>query len=342
MGNIKISFLNESQIPQLLDFSRSIYPERSNIEDRAFWFSFNNPFLKTESRPPVWLALDENNKIVGQFMLNNQEWHFQGITREGFFGYDFFVEESCRKTGAGALLMIKAIRKCTPFFGLGLAKDSQKMFSAGGLKVIGSLGKFLWINRIASSILHSLKYFLKRGTSFKVLAKVDFPAFLDIEGVSFKLLSDSPDSSYNDYHDPEAIEFSRSHEFLKWRFFKSKIKYYFYYCSSREYPIYFVLRPAQRKGLNLLSIVDYKVPLGQELLWNLILRASKKIARLLSFDGIVTASSHVFFNQGLKDEKFFPAGKPAPILSTISTSAKPAVYFTMADADIDLNFGENQ
>ncbi len=350
MADLKITSLELKHFSGLIDFAKIVHPGEANLADRVSWFSLGSPFLKEKDKLPAFLVLSEEDKIVGQFMLNNQEWYFQNRIKEGFFGYDFFIEESYRKTGIGALLLIKAVRERNPFFGVGLTEIAEKLYTAAKVERIGSLTKLLWPNRPFSCAAHIVRRLIKRrGIWEEPASNRLFPQSIMMEGNNFELLSSFPAGKYKPYYDSEAIEFSRSAEFLNWRFFESRnIQYYFYYCLISNQPIYFVLRKVSRKGLNLLSLVDYKAPFHDPDALRLIIKCAKKITRDLRSDGLFTASSVNNFSKVMKDEGFISVGKPAPIVSTIAGMAssgalerKNAIYSTMADADLDLNFGDN-
>jgi len=344
--NIKIMPVDDSLTEKIAGFSKALYPQMNNLKDYIQWFSHDAPFLK--GRPiPGLLALSDENEIVGCYMFNHQEWYFQGGKYEGFIGYDFFVKKDFRKTGTGALLLIQSLRKYKPFIGLGMSATLERLYTVMKVKEIGKLEKFLWVNRPLSSVNHGLKYLFTRNfRTQKPMRQEIFPKSLSRDEVSFNLLSRFPAESYKEYYDDSVVEFSRSAEFLDWRFFKRKNGYGFYYCQDGEYPLYFVVRPVSFKGLHLLLIVDYKIPLHEKKSWRLILRLSKKIARQLRFDGLITASSHMVFDNGLKSEGFFSIGRLGAIISTSANSLplkpglKSNIYVTMGDSDIDLNFGD--
>lgn len=349
MADLRIVSLDLEHFSGLMDFAKIVHPGEANLADRVSWFSLGSPFLKEKDKFPAFLALSED-KIVGQFMLNNQEWHFQDRIKEGFFGYDFFIKESCRKTGIGALLLIKAVRERNPFFGVGLTEAAEKLYTAAKVERIGSLNKFLWPNRPFLCAAHiARRFIIRRGICEEPATNGSFPRSIMMEGSNFELLSSFPAVKYKPYYDPETIEFSRSAEFLNWRFFEARnIKYYFYYCLLNNLPLYFVLKKVFRKGLNLLSLVDYKSPLHDLGALRLIIKCAKKITRDLKLDGLFTASSVNNFSRVMKDEGFISVGKPSPIVSTVggmllsgSPERKNAIYITMADADLDLNFGGN-
>jgi len=349
MADVNISSLSLKQVPELAHFSKLIHPKLNNAKERILWFTFSTPFLKDNETPPALLALSREGKVVGQFMLNGQEWNYQGETNSGFFGYDFFIEKSFRGSGIGALLLFKVIRQYKPFFGIGLTEAAERLYNVAKVKEIGSFKKFLWINNPLSSCKHVLSYLVKLNSKYLKLSHTRlFPQKINVGGLIFELVERLPEEKYKPYYDPGVIEFSRSTEFLRWRFFDSDIKYYFYYCENYNTPLFFVVRPILKKGLNLLSLVDYKVSVEDATAWRAILRAAKKITKDTDLDGLVSVSSYDYFSSVFKKEGFFTVGKPAPIVSTVydtlpagNISKETTIFITMADSDVDLNFGDN-
>lgn len=349
MPEVRISTLDVNRINELADFSRQIHPRLIDARKRISWFLLGTPFLEEIENTPALITLDTDGRIAGQFMLNDQEWYYKNLKYRGVFGYDFFIAEDHRRSGMGALLLFKAVRGERVFFGVGLTPAAEKLYEAAKIKKIGVLKKFLWVNKPFSSAGHVLSYMFKwNGEISGSNCDKVFPAKAFACSLVFKLIQEPPVEKYNPYYDPDVIEFSRSTGFLRWRFFDSDIKYYFYYCSDYDVPLFFVVRPVLRKGLKLLSLVDYKSPVRDGKALGSILKAAKSIARVMGFDGLVSAGSYESINKAFAKEGFLPVGKPAPIVSTFRddplTGDNPdvEVCITMADADLDLNFGDDQ
>lgn len=309
------------------------------------WFVLRNPFLESESSPPGLFAVTDNREIIGQFRLNESRWHFGSQRYKGFFGYDYFVKKPYRQQGIGAFLFVQCIRQFSPFFGLGVTTHTRRISQILGLREIGFFQKYLWFNKYFSSINHFANFMLNRGRDLKKISEKDFPHDITIEGRAFRLLENLSSWPHNEYYDDGLISFNRSREFLNWRFFQSLQRYSFYYLDHERMPIYFVVRGTVFKGMNLLLLVDYKVPLGDKELWLGILRAAKSLANKMDFDGLITTATHHFFGDLLLKEKFMKAGGRSPIVSTFYNSFKKekiseevSIYATLADADLDLNF----
>ena len=155
-------------------------------------------------------------------------------------------------------------------------------------------------------------------------------------------------TEWEDYHWESTLEFSRSSEFLKWRFFNNYQKYWFYLEENQNNgskPMYFVVGKVFWKGVNILMLVDYKLPFGDTKGWKSILKLSKILAKKNNCDAIVTMSSHCFFDKGLKKNLFFRVGKKDLIITNAKIDLpkekihdRNFVYATMADSDLEFPF----
>ena len=95
-------------------------------------------------------------------------------------------------------------------------------------------------------------------------------------------------------------------------------------------------------------LVDYKVPYRCEDGFSAIINATKSLTRRLNYDGIVTASSHKFFdkhlilnhfiNRPIWSESFILTNENIPIDNYVIRN-RDFVYSTLADSDAELNFG---
>ncbi len=103
---------------------------------------------------------------------------------------------------------------------------------------------------------------------------------------------------------------------------------------------FFVVRAASRRGLSVLSLVDYRTAPKRPEAFAAIDRAVKQLAAAGGFDGIATASSVDAFDATLKAAWFFEVGSPVPILANLPWDPK-SLLVTMADADSDLRFDES-
>ena len=341
---MKISNIDLNQIDKFLSFNKRAYPLRKNIEKRFQYQIIDNPFLEDKNNPYGFFSY-EDDKITGQFLINSFNFHFFGRDCKGFLACDFYVSENHRGE-CGAILALKAIRSFKPYFAIGVTEIAKKIHLSLGTKILGSLNKFIWLSNIFSPII-IIKYLLfKNKRIIKPNKTIQFPQNIITRGVEFKLINYL--DSWTDYHWDDSLEFSRSLDFLSWRFFGSLKGYYFYLSQKTNNPFYFVVRKSIWKGLLLLLIVDYKIPYNDINAWQAVLKSSKLLAKMNSCDGVLTFSSHRFFDNGLKKSLFLKIGNPNLILTNFETSfstkdinKRNSVFATMADSDTDFNFDES-
>ena len=226
---MKISNFNLNQFDSFLSFNKNIYPLRNNLEKRFQYQIIDNPFLKNKNNPYGFVSYNEDDQIIGQFLLNPFMFHFSGRDFNGFLACDYYVSENYRGE-CGAILALKAIRSFKPYFAIGVTEIAKKIHLSLGTKIIGSLDKFVWFRNIFSPII-LIKYLLfKNKNIIRQNKKIQFPKKIVTHGVEFKLIEYL--DSWNDYHWNDIIEFSRSLDFLRWRFFDNR--HHLFQCPLRS------------------------------------------------------------------------------------------------------------
>lgn len=349
--NVGISKLPLNERDRFIEFVRKTNPKRIKAEKRFNWQMTENPHLPDKEAPPVYIATDNDNNIVGHFLLVPFSWYFDGQEFNGFWGVDYYVQEQHRGM-AGALLAIKAIRGNQPYFTIDPSEAAKQIATALKAKTIGYLQRSIWFRKPLSGLKLSIntflvKSFLKRVVPFHVmkLSKNNFPDLLDSSGQwQFQRLDSLEE--WEDCQWPDVLGFSRSADFINWRFINSFKKCSFYRLNGPA-KVYFVVRPAKWNGLNVLVLVDYRLPYGDEESWQAIVQTVKDLAILNRCDGVVTMHSHAFFDSVLKKSGFNNDDKPLLIVSTAkidlpddSIESRNGIFATMADCDIDINFGK--
>lgn len=345
---MEICKLTEEQYEAFFEFNRKINSKQKNIEE---WFKFYfllNPFVKDISNTNILIAFEEN-KIIGQALLNLFYYHYKGNLSKCFFGSNYYVLEEYRNTGVGAYLALKfTSNEFRPHFAIGVSKIAIKIHLSLNEKIIGDVHKFIWFRRYFSFVkvvfnsIHKSRRIFKSDNS----KAIRFPEVLIGKNYKFNLIYFLKDWEFRCLHD-NILEFSRSLEYIRWRFFNEYRKYHFYLLEDQKSSTYFVLRNTFWKGLNLLLLVDYRVSNKDINGFKYILDASKRVARMLKCDGIITASSLKYFDNILKKNLFIRIGRPGLIMTNASINfnnvnikKRNFVYATMADSDYDLIFGE--
>ncbi|MDR4484791.1 MAG: hypothetical protein R3B95_16545 [Nitrospirales bacterium] len=343
---MSIRNLTPDQYPEFYRFNQEIYPDRKEIEHRFKAQILNNPLLEEKSKPHVLLAHNKASEIVGQFLLMPFHYDLDGQRTKGFFGCDFFMKEDSKKGAAGAFLAVKALNGHRPYFTFDASETAKKIALSLKSSIIGELYKFLWLRTAMAPI--RLARFAITGDEDTIVPIISTPAppdELTCQGHCFERVQALRKWCQHPA-EPTVLEFSRSLEFLNWRFMSNPEKYYFYRMQDQSNAsVFFVVRRARNRGLNLLALVDYKVPIGDTEIFRAILGSVKSLARLLRCDGVITMSSHHSFDRDLKKSMFFKIGIPAQILtnaklnfSKTAIAQRRTVFVTMADGDMDFKF----
>lgn len=340
---MKIERLELNELDNFINFHSQAYPKHFNYRQR-FQFQFlDNPYLLDKKQPFIFIALDKNKKIVGQYGVNPLVYNFGGKEVHCFCGCDLFVYEQYRKYGAGGLLSIKAINSCQPHFSIGISAEARPLLDSLHMEKIGEVHVFLWLKNMFV-VSKGLWYLL---TKKKIKAPHHepflFPADLSWGGYNFSLLS-----ALNDYSPPlgdkDILQFSRSSSFLRWRFF-TRPGYYFYKLGSEQSSAYFVVKIINWKNMHLLALIDFNLG-GHDLsLFKALINSVKRLAKMTNSDGIITMSSHKFPDQEFKKEFFLRIGAPFEIMAnatfpftTEQIKKRDVAFITMADSDLEFAF----
>jgi len=331
---VKLSQLRPEQYPEFYRFNAEIFPTRVSVPDRFRFQILANPLLQDKNAPDVAIVSADDGAIVGQVVLQPIEFHHDGTRARGFMGVDLFVQESARTSRAGGALSFKIVRAYSPFFCVTISAAAEKVFAAVGIRTIGTMRKFLWVRARGLVGLAAAAF----GAQARVRPLVA-PATLAVGAARFTRATAADVARIAQRPWPGGrLEFDRSPAFLAWRFFGVPDVYATYLLDG-DPSCFFVVRAAARRGLSVVSLVDYRTAPERPEAFGAILRAVKQLARAGGFDGVATASSVGAFDAVLKRAWFFEAGSPVPILANLASDPK-SLFVTMADADSDLRFDE--
>jgi hypothetical protein len=298
---MKFTPLTRKHISKFWSFNRRVNPHEPDVENRLRFEIFNNPSLEDKDSPGFILALDGDDKIVGQIGLNPLDFFHNGARRRGFYGCDYHLDTSHR--GAGAVLALAALQQYRPYFTIGATPVSEKIWLALKARIIGDLDYFVWVRNPLAPV-HVFRSLLPNVMHRRPTSGTDAADVLSHGATTFRRSQTVPEG-WNDYSwNNDTLQFCRSAEFLHWRFFSGHRPYYFYVLSGAKPIRYFVGRTILSRGLKILAIVDYKVPHGDADGFRAMLQAGKAIAREGRYDIVFTASSHRFFDRLLKKERF--------------------------------------
>jgi len=339
---MKIDYLKPDQWDEFFRFNQKMNPTRNDVIPRLKFQIFDNPLLKDRSHPNILVACDDQGKIIGQHLHNPFEYHFRGQCHQGFYGFDFYVLKSYRGKGIGSAIARKSRDEFFPHFGVGVSEASKKIHLALDNKIIGNLFIFIWIRNIFSPIRWAISAIAGKKRSLK--AQFDFPPEQEVNDDRFKLIESIDRWNYQNWAE-NVLEFSRSAEFINWRFLSQQQKYACYRLQNVAADSYFVVRKIYTRGLKLLAIVDYRIPFADKEKFQKIIYAAKRLAKRLRFDGVFTMSSHRFFDDMLKKNRFIKIGRPIHIMTNAKLEfsrqqidERNCVYATMAESDLDYYF----
>ena len=101
---MKICPLAEDKIGEFISFNQQINSTQNDFKAHFQWQILDNPLLKDRAALPILVAYNGNEEIVGQHPHNPFEYEYQGKRHIGYFGFDYYVAEKCRKMGIGSAL----------------------------------------------------------------------------------------------------------------------------------------------------------------------------------------------------------------------------------------------
>ena len=331
---IRIVQFQEALRPGLFEFAKLVHPVENNLRQRLEWFIFENPHLENKNVVPGLFAVTPDNEIIGQFLMSPFECSFQQKKSLGYFGYDFFVKEEYRSQGVGAFLFVQGVRTFQPFLGIGVTQTVEKISAAANIKSAGSLKKFLWMRNPIAVGMHMVNQHLLKNKSKD--PDCVFPQSVEVSAHVFERCATVPEWWKDSTGPGDALDPGRSRAFLEWRFLKAPREYQLYFGEGA----YFAVRKALYQGLRLLVIVDCRHAGKTAGHLDVVLQAAKMIARQTKLDGVVMAVTCPQTEDILKQEGFFAAGRPSPVLTHVpGLSSDVPVCVGMADADLDFSFG---
>lgn len=109
------------------------------------------------------LALDEqedgSSSVIGRLGVHATSWSIDGKEHRIHEMDGFFLDESRRQTGAGAMIILHAIARCKTMLACGgPSADAQKLYKAAGMKEIGPLKRWVYFRSgrpVARKVLKS-------------------------------------------------------------------------------------------------------------------------------------------------------------------------------------------
>jgi hypothetical protein len=339
---MSIRKVEDADLDEIVRFNTRLYPKRNKIKESFVYRFYDNPFSKNLINESL-IALDSNNNIVGQDLLMPSILLYQGKQYPAFWEMDFIVDERYR--GMNGVLLAKKATVVRNLFGVGYSKQSIGLRLAIGEPIIGCLVKYIKICN-PFFFLHYYKIIKKNKTV------TDFPETINLKNGNFNRVRNSESIlSQNGSWNKNYLEFTRNKEFVDWRFFTYKDKYFVYSYlpiqnNISNNPVYFIVRPIIWENMHCLLLVDYRLDLDNIKMFETILKTVSKLAFNMKYDAIIAGCSIPGYEKTLKRKFFFPFGERMDIISrfykTIDSSTHERnVFVTFADSDCDFYYGND-
>ena len=328
-----------------MSFIESVYPERIDLKLNFQMRLLNNPLLNNKDKPEILLALTDDSKIAGQFVLSPSEVMYKNKKSGCYFGSDFIVLNEFRDSGIGALLALQAIRSYKSYFAIGVSETAREIHLACNTKILGCAYKYVYIRKRLTSMVKAAGGIIKSKsikTAWENKLKLKFPENITGIGYNFRQVQEPVESVFSG--SDEFIEFVHSAPFLSWRFFSRPKKYSMYQIANNK-SVYFISRNSIWRGLNLLFIVDYNFDKNNPYTLYDIFNASKQLAKKCGLDGVITISSLKIADEYLRKNSFKMINNPIWVISGKEfvlpkerIDSRNSVFITPSDSDFEFNF----
>lgn len=333
---MKIRKVEESDFASLVEFNQNIYIKSDGIEESLNYRFFINPH-NVKSHESI-IALNENDKIIGQILLMCSKFRYNGNTETAVWGMDYVVDELYRGSPAGTVLCKKAL-KVEFHFGVGLTETSMAIHKVFGENIIGSVCKYIRLTGPFSFV----KFIFPRLNNKYI---IEYPEEIEIKDSRFvKVIDPAEINSKLGFWNDNILEFVRDTAFLKWRYFYYPDKYlvYKYISKNNKEDIisttFFVARPIVWKNVNCLLLVDYRTSCDKDFFK--IISATKELAKKLKVSAVITGCSFSGYKKILKRTLFLKFGTNLEIVSNYKEYSdrnsfdKDNILVTFGDSDCD-------
>ncbi len=272
MRNIHIRRAQWSDRERIFDFYRQSYPDwERRIPHRWDWQMTNNPY-RPEGPPTVWLAVNEQNEVVGQTMAVMEPIFLDGKVRLLGWSVDAFVAADLRGQGLGRQLK-EAMQQDLPLvMSISMADAIRHINVTQGALELPVLTTYLLnvdarqltqvLSRSAGSLLGSVIRGLNPGallaTRINAGAAHRRQAMKkDAQNVDFVPIDQFPaevDSFWEKASNRYTGAVVRTHRYLNWKYYAQPNVAYqsFLIFKEKEMQGYIILREGSQRG----TVVD--------------------------------------------------------------------------------------
>ncbi|MDR2207033.1 MAG: hypothetical protein LBE36_12865 [Flavobacteriaceae bacterium] len=323
---MKLSIPKNTELSAVIAFNKEIYPSRKGIEKSFDWRFFANPFQKNGIENS-FILLNES-EIFGQFLLMGTKFLYNNIEYSGAWGTDYIIKEQYRGKGFGNMLAEK-VMKSENHFDVNMSGISMKIHLTFDEKIVGKASKFIFVSRPFSLLK---VFFKKQNPKPSKTISEKFGNFIlkrDVENINFNF----------EFNEKNSVVFSRTKEFVQWRYFAETDKYFFF--QNEKNNSYFVLRNVVWKSLNALLLVDYRYNFSAPNQFSEIIKTVKNISKKLGKDVIINVSSNTEEFPILKKNLFFKSKNGMPIATNFQQKIEK-IYINFADSDLEHFYGNSK
>lgn len=316
--------------PKLIQFNTEQFPDRKGVEESFEDRFFKNPYRKDGLEKSAFIA-DENSDIHGQFLIMPNQFYYKKKEFNGFWGFDFILNENLRGKGMGKILSQETM-KFPNYCVLGVSKASEALHFKNGNKELALAERYIRF----ISILSPLRLVLKKNNFDRYQTK--YPQNLHKNKIAVERITNKEELPNQPFWDENALEWDRGKDFLQWRFFSKDNQYAFYFSTKKDF--YLVVRKVRWKNLNVLLLVDYRYQ--NDKIFDEIYQFAIQIAKKNSCSAIITVTSLELEKQKLKRKLNIKFGEPMQVMTTCKDVFEcKNVKTTFADSDVDTFYGDN-
>jgi hypothetical protein len=336
----------EGELSKLIDFNEKVFNKRDKVEESILYRFFINPISDKQLNETL-VAIDENDNLVGQILMMPAAFSFEKQKYKAFWGMDFFVNEASRNSLGGVILANRAVA-VNYHFGIGFTEPSLRLFLAFNEKIVGYMNKYIKLNILFSvyRIIFKRKNIIFFDGLFPDIIKTQIGKFIRVYKAD-EIVTNTG------FWNSDIIEFSRSNQFIHWRFFYYTDKYFVYkfipdkpehFCNSS----YFVLRPIVWKGVKCILLVDYRFDINDRNMFSLIIKSAIKVSKKLKMAATIMGCSLPSYNFSLRKKCFIRFGGKVEIVTNFKfknnnlEKNRNRIMVTFGDSDCDFYYGNDR
>ncbi len=316
---------NTDWLTRLYAFSARAYPGRRVEAKRYvdFWFS------KTADNCQNTLLLCKGEQLVGQMFGSAMSYYYQDKVIESCWAFDLFVEKSLRKDTWGLDLMLQWLEEHPNACETGSGPDA--------LPINLKMG-FSWLGEIRKYVGFTNPLWLPLNVGRRNVETATFLPEICVQGHRFRRCTEEALPRFNKPFAGGLFEPTRDVCFLRWRYFNKLHPYAIYY--EDETGWFFALRTIRQKHVRALVLLDYRCPIDESAPFDVIFRATQKVAAALHTAILICGSSLDRVDRVLEKHHMRSIGRPRPVLGMLDVSTRREdiekrefAFVTLADSD---------